>query len=111
MAAIKSPEHKRAKGAQQGSTPDATMIPDRESSPRRMVALNNMELTQAFLAHEEQLATLQTQVAIVFKLPADAVLAKSLISAVQGWQKVTALDGHTRKGPAIRQYVPRCCMS
>ena len=63
------------------------MIPVRESNPRRMVALNNMELTQAFRAHEEQLATLQTQVAIVFKLPADAVLAKSLISVVQGWQK------------------------
>ena len=49
-------------------------------------ALSPEELTQGFLLHEEQLALLQHQVSIVFKFPADAPMARSLMNAVREWQ-------------------------
>ncbi|CAE7736871.1 unnamed protein product [Symbiodinium sp. CCMP2592] len=57
---------------------------------RALHALSNAELTQGFLLHEEQLALLQLQASLVYKLPTDAPLAQALAKAVAAWQK-----GHT----------------
>ena len=55
MAAAKSPDHKRARAAGEPEQADA-MMPQIANGPRKVVALPNQELTQAFLAHEDQLA-------------------------------------------------------
>ena len=49
--------------------------------------LTAAELTQAFLAHEDQLSIIQAQTTIVFKLPAEGSIARALLAAVQGWQR------------------------
>ena len=57
------------------------------SSTKRITPFTNSELTQAFLAHEDQLHILQTQTAIVFKIPSDGTIGKALLASVQGWQR------------------------
>ena len=57
------------------------------SSTRRIAPLSTAELTQAFLAHEDQLSILQAQTTILFKLPAEGSIARALLAAVQGWQR------------------------
>ena len=54
---------------------------------KRITPLTNSELTQAFLAHEDQLNILQTQTAVVFKLPSDGTIGKEVLASVQGWQR------------------------
>ena len=87
----RSPDTKRRRArAPRSDQPDAAMG---AISARRMAPSSNVELTQAFPAHEDQLNILQTQTAIVFKLPADGVIAKALLASLQGWQR----DHHPRQ--------------
>ena len=79
---------------------------------RRVTPLTNAELTQAFLAHEDQLNILQTQTAIVFKLPSDGAIGKALLASVQGWQRDHKPgQAHTRKVLAIKQSAQHFSMS
>ena len=81
----RSPESKRPRArAPRADQPDAVMG---TSNTKRITPLTNSELTQAFLAHEDQLNILQTQTAIVFKLPSDGTIGKALLASVQGWQR------------------------
>lgn len=78
-----SPVHKR-------SRQDGVPAAGPSAGPRRSLgvqALSTLELTQGFLAHEEQLALLQAQCAAVYKLPADGHLGRTLLQAVSVWQK------------------------
>ena len=81
----RSPETKRLRArAPRADQPDATMG---ASSSRRVIFLSVSELTQAFLAHEDQLSIIQAQTTIVFKLPAEGSISRALLAAVQGWQR------------------------
>ena len=81
----RSPETKRQRArAPRADQPDVTMG---ASSARQVTPLTAAELTQAFLAHEDQLSIIQAQTTIVFKLPAEGSIARALLAAVQGWQR------------------------
>ncbi|CAE7244681.1 RXLR78 [Symbiodinium sp. CCMP2456] len=54
---------------------------------RRVTALSNLELTTAFLVHDEQISLLQHQLSLVYKLPIELGLSQVLQKAVKGWQK------------------------
>ncbi|CAE7766013.1 unnamed protein product, partial [Symbiodinium sp. CCMP2456] len=54
---------------------------------RRVQALSNLELTTAFLVHDEQISLLQHQLSLVYKLPSELGLSQVLQKAVKGWQK------------------------
>ena len=82
---LRLPKERGALGRDSGGGGDRQSAP-RAAPGRRITALSPEELTQGFLLHEEQLALLQHQVSIVFKFPADAPMARSLMNAVREWQ-------------------------
>ena len=79
---LRLPKERGALGRDSGGGGDRQSAP-RAAPGRRITALSPEELTQGFLLHEEQLALLQHQVSIVFKFPADAPMARSLMNAVR----------------------------
>ena len=78
----RSPETKRRRAkAPRADQPDATMG---ASSSRRVTPLSVSALTQAFLAHEDQLSIIQAQTTIVFKLPAEGSISRALFGSGTG---------------------------
>jgi len=67
-------------------------------------ALTNQELTQAFLLHDEQLALVQLQTSLVYKLPAGQPLSQMLLKFVQAWQ-AEHKQGKAHPFGAIHHYV------
>ena len=87
-----SPQHKKARSAAAGSNGPGGFVaqptqPVQPANGGRLQPLSNLELTQAFLAHEEQLSLLQLQCAAVYKLPAEGHLAQQFMAAVETWKK------------------------
>ena len=74
---------------------DRTMKPASKPGPRRqaqnrsqgagaktVTALSNDELTKAFLTHEEELSLLQSQLALVYKIPMEHGLSRQLLDSL-----------------------------
>ena len=60
---------------------------DQPPRGRKVVPLTNLELTTAFLAHEDQINLLQHQMAMVYKFSQSLDFAQILLDAVKEWQK------------------------
>ncbi|CAE7373144.1 unnamed protein product, partial [Symbiodinium sp. KB8] len=60
---------------------------DQQQRGRKVFPLTNLELTTAFLAHEDQINLLQHQMAMVYKFSQSQDFAQILLDAVKDWQK------------------------
>ena len=60
--------------------------PSQGAGAKTVTALSNEELTKAFLTHEEELSLLQSQLALVYKIPVEHGLSRQLLDSVKAWQ-------------------------